>query len=231
MKGTTAKVANLPQFLQSSHSPTAIPRILEENQSSLRGDTIAQAFHTNAQKLDSSIEEMDCHADKSARNDDENAQIPNKLAKDSRINKNAQNVFSPNADRRQDLGDKNGALQEQTWAHTRAYVTADSPQQNKGYRSALADVSLESPFLAPKPTPKNKKLSYNEQRELATLPERIQSLEAQKQLIEQRLSDETSLARYGVVALASELESIAKELDSSYERYFFLEEKQESLKR
>ncbi|KAA8711487.1 ribosomal protection-like ABC-F family protein [Helicobacter canis] len=231
VKGTTTKVANLPQFLQSSHSPTAIPRILEENQSSLQGDTIAEAIHTNAQKLDSSIEEMDCHADKSARNDDENAQIPNKLAKDSRINKNAQNVFSPNADRRQDLGDKNGALQEQTWAHTRAYVTADSPQQNKGYRSALADVSLESPFLAPKPTPKNKKLSYNEQRELATLPERIQSLEAQKQLIEQRLSDEISLARYGVVALASELESIAKELDSSYERYFFLEEKQESLKR
>ena len=217
VKGTTTKVANLPQFLQSSHSPTAIPRILEENQSSLQGDTIAEAIHTNAQKLDSSIEEMDCHADKSARNDDENAQIPNKLAKDSRINKNAQNVFSPNADRRQDLGDKNGALQGESRAHTRAYVTADSPQQ--------------SPFLAPKPTPKNKKLNYNEQRELATLPERIQSLEAQKQLIEQRLSDETSLARYGVVALASELESIAKELDSSYERYFFLEEKQESLKR
>ena len=30
VKGTTAKVANLPQSLQSSHSPTAIPRILEE---------------------------------------------------------------------------------------------------------------------------------------------------------------------------------------------------------
>ena len=32
VKGTTAKVANLPQSLQSSHSPTAIPRILEESQ-------------------------------------------------------------------------------------------------------------------------------------------------------------------------------------------------------
>ncbi|ETD25777.1 MqnA/MqnD/SBP family protein [Helicobacter canis] len=31
VKGTTAKVANLPQSLQSSHSPTAIPRILKEN--------------------------------------------------------------------------------------------------------------------------------------------------------------------------------------------------------
>ena len=41
VKGTTAKVANLPQSLQSSHSPTAIPRILEENQAnqlSLRVD-------------------------------------------------------------------------------------------------------------------------------------------------------------------------------------------------
>ena len=31
VKGTIAKIANLPQSLQSSHSPTAIPRILEED--------------------------------------------------------------------------------------------------------------------------------------------------------------------------------------------------------
>ena len=30
VKGTTDKVANLPQSLQSSHSPTATPRILEK---------------------------------------------------------------------------------------------------------------------------------------------------------------------------------------------------------
>ncbi|WP_115012375.1 hypothetical protein [Helicobacter canis] len=30
-KGTIAKIANLPQKRQSSHSPTAIPRILEED--------------------------------------------------------------------------------------------------------------------------------------------------------------------------------------------------------
>ncbi|ETD27162.1 TIGR02757 family protein [Helicobacter canis NCTC 12740] len=51
--------------LKSTKSPTsttATPRILEEeNQAfkSLRGDTIAEAIHTNARKLDSSIEEMD----------------------------------------------------------------------------------------------------------------------------------------------------------------------------
>ena len=52
VKGTTAKVANLPQNPQSSHSPTAIPRILEEesqaNQSSLRADEIGAAIHKNA---------------------------------------------------------------------------------------------------------------------------------------------------------------------------------------
>ena len=73
----------------------------------------------------------------------ENAQNASKLAQDSRIfDKNAeilQNNDSTNAARRQDLGDKNGALQGESRAHTLAYVTADSPQQ--------------SPFLAPKPTP------------------------------------------------------------------------------
>ena len=211
VKGTTAKVANLPQNPQSSHSPTAIPRILEENQAnqlSLRVDlstkqsnsaqaesnqingarkacnlesvvgglgakgvkkeggiresslpiqappsplerTLSQAkleSSNTAKKVDSS---MDCHAlPCKARNDRKldsaNTAILSEPAKDSRIfDKNAQNVFSQNAVRRQDLGDKNGALQGESRAHTWAYVTADSPQQ--------------SPFLAPKPTPKLKK--------------------------------------------------------------------------
>ena len=39
VKGTNAKFANLPQFSQSSHSPTAIPRIYEkESRASLRAD-------------------------------------------------------------------------------------------------------------------------------------------------------------------------------------------------
>ena len=81
----------------------------------------------NAQNLESSF-------DKTAKSVSE--------PEDSTENK-VQNVSCNQAARRQDLGDKNGALQEQTWAHTRAYVTADSPQQ--------------SPFLAPKPTPETKK--------------------------------------------------------------------------
>ena len=172
VKGTTTKVANLPQSLQSSHSPTATPRILEENQanqSSLR-DTAPAVARQSTLESSVQVDSMDCHADfQSARNDRKNATILNEPTKDSRINKNTQNLQShnsTNATRRQDLGDKNGALQGDSMAHTWAYVTAESPQQNKGYRSALADVSLESPFLAQnkrsavsleKPTPKTKK--------------------------------------------------------------------------
>ena len=71
----------------------------------------------------------------------ENTQNLNEPAKDSRIfNKNAENMFSQNAARRQDFGDRIVALQGDSRAHTRAYVTAESSQQ--------------SAILAKKPTPK-----------------------------------------------------------------------------
>ena len=156
--------------VESTFENAAIPRILgEEKQSdfeksaslSSRAAQSGVAIHKKADSRAGAVDSMDsketsanaeryplfCHADfQSARNDSNNAQNLNELAKDSRINKNAQNPQShnsPNASRRQDLGDKNGALQGESRAHTRAYVTADSPQQ--------------SPFLAPKPTPQQTK--------------------------------------------------------------------------
>ncbi len=57
-KGTNAKFANLSQKAQSSHSPTAIPRILKEESGaspSLRDLKKGAAIHkTTAQKVDSS---------------------------------------------------------------------------------------------------------------------------------------------------------------------------------
>ena len=152
------------QSSSENHSPTASPRILEEeSRASSRDTALAVARQSTLEssvQVDSrndysaSAECMDCHADKSARNDDknavnkkvdsrENAENVENSTQDSRIFDNkAQNVFFQNATRRQDFGDKNGALQGESKARTWACVTADSPQQ--------------SPFLAQKPTPKTK---------------------------------------------------------------------------
>ena len=141
VKGTTAKVANLPQSLQSSHSPTATPRIPEEEkQAKSKNKTGLESNFLDSSSPSSRAAQsgVAIHKKVDSTSEAQNLKMP---AKDSRIfDKNAQNVFSQNATRRQDLGDKNGALQGESRAHTWAYVTADSPQQ--------------SPFLAPKPTPK-----------------------------------------------------------------------------
>ena len=82
VKGTTAKVANLPQSLQSSHSPTANPRILEEEkqaesknqitqESSSRAAQSGVAIHSpNTQNLESSIDYHDLPS--KARDDSKN---------------------------------------------------------------------------------------------------------------------------------------------------------------
>ena len=154
VKGTNAKFANLPQFLQSYHSPTANLRILEEENNQTELDSSVQV---DSKETSACAERypLFCHADKSARNDGKNAASKkvdsrneaknvSKSAQDSRsFDKEAQNVFCSHATRRQDFCDKNGVLQGESKARTWACVTADSPQQ--------------SPFLAKKPTPKPNK--------------------------------------------------------------------------
>ena len=86
-----------------------------------------------------------------------------KSPSDSKIfNKNAQNVFCSQVDRRQDFCDKNGALQGESKARTWACVTAGSPPQ--------------SPFLAKKPTPKPSQAQFSSQAELPTTPPLISSI-------------------------------------------------------
>ena len=62
VKGTTAKVANLPQFLQSSLVPTAIPRILEEYKEAGReNSTILESqssFTKQTENLESTFEKQ-----------------------------------------------------------------------------------------------------------------------------------------------------------------------------
>ena len=118
-----------------------------------------------------------CHDLRSKARNDRKPQNLNDSAQDSRIfDKNAPNMFCSQVDRRQDFCDKNGALQGESRARTWACVTADSPQQNKGYRSALADVSLESPFLAKKPTPEPSKAQSSSQNQPLQTPPVLVSL-------------------------------------------------------
>ena len=161
--------SSAPKSTKSTTSNTANPRILEEeNQSSSRADEIGVAIHKSTQvdsmgDYSASAESMDCHATANAlaRNDEKTAESQkvdsstaqnlSESAQDSRIfdnkapnvsepqNAEAESVFCSQATRRQDFGDKNGALQGESKARTWACVTADSPQQ--------------SAILAQKPTP------------------------------------------------------------------------------
>ena len=131
------------------------------------GEQSGVAIHsTNADSRARVVDSMDCHDFASAKSrndrklDSTNATIPNELAKDSRIfDNNAQNVFSPNAARRQDFGDKNGALQGESKARTWACVTADSPQQSPFLaQNKRSTVSLEKPTPKPIKAESTKKL-------------------------------------------------------------------------
>ena len=167
IRAFTQEIRDFTMQRYQRHSAT--PRILEEKsraqgknqttlESSSRADKVGVAIHKKVASRTRAVDSMDCRALSSdkARNDDENAQNASKPAKDSRISThNAQNVFSQNAARRQDLGDKNGALQGESRAHTLAYVTADSPQQ--------------SPFLAQKPTPKPNQALHIDKEALSSL--------------------------------------------------------------
>ncbi|WP_317373114.1 glycosyltransferase [Helicobacter canis] len=140
------------------------------------------------------------------------ATILNEQPKDSGIIKNAQilqSSDSTNADRRQDLGDKNGALQGESRAHTRAYVTADSPQQ--------------SPFLVPKPTPKpfygvgdNLQTTYTKAEQYAIIAEVERRC---KQYLDPSFDPTSFIYPRDNFALTAEVESLCvfrQSLDSSF---------------
>ena len=69
--------------------------------------------------------------------------------------------------------------------------------------------------------PKSKRLSYNEQRELAQLPEKIQRLEAEQAQLNALISDPAVFRRdkdEGNLAL-QRLKALAAELETAYSRW------------
>ena len=81
---------------------------------------------------------------------------------------------------------------------------------------------------ASKPAPlqsKARRLSYNEQRELKTMPEKIQRLEAEQLKLQQTIADPASFQGHdsrGAAAL-QRLQPLAAELESAYSRWEELE--------
>jgi ATP-binding cassette subfamily F protein uup len=84
---------------------------------------------------------------------------------------------------------------------------------------------VAAPGARGNPKARARRLSYNDQRELSTLPERLQGLEAEKDRIESQLAD-GQLYRDGQQALQQRLQRLAvitAELEGGYARWGELE--------
>ena len=68
------KSSSAPKSTKSTTSTTATPRIYEESRASLR-DTAEAVARQSTLESSAQVDSMDCHADKSARNDKNNAEI------------------------------------------------------------------------------------------------------------------------------------------------------------
>lgn len=77
-----------------------------------------------------------------------------------------------------------------------------------------------------RPAKKANKLSYNESRELVSLPSEIQNLETRIKKIESDLSDPNLYQNQSLLELSKELEELKNILEIKVSRYFELEEKQ-----
>jgi len=83
-----------------------------------------------------------------------------------------------------------------------------------------------APAAAVSALPKSRRLSYNERRELAQLPEKIQHLEAEQLALQSAVSDPELFRRDQNQAAAAlqRLQALAKELETAYARWDALED-------
>ncbi len=134
-------------------------------------------------------------------------------------------------------------------SHDRAFldnvVTSTLVFEGEGrvneYVGGYADWLRQRPPPAPaartaeKPAPKparerSAKLSYKEQRELDTLPEQIEALEAEQESLHQQMADPATYQQGGtaITAAQARLEQVEAELEAAYQRWEALEAKQKA---
>ena len=107
----------------------------------------------------------------------------------------------------------------------RRAASEPAPAAPVGAMPGVAAPGVAVPGARGNPKARARRLSYNDQRELSTLPERLQGLEAEKDRIESQLAD-GQLYRDGQQALQQRLQRLAvitAELEGGYARWGELE--------
>ena len=153
VKGTTTKVAKLPQSLQSSHSPTAIPRILEEYNRggfeksallSLRADLSArQSTQKRTQPLESTF--------------DNNTQKIQSVASLEKVDSSVKLDSSPNTPFSVIRVRDSGVAIHNQKVDSRINAKNVKTPQNKQAESVFDNRAAESTMYRKKPTPKREK--------------------------------------------------------------------------
>ncbi|HSZ07692.1 MAG TPA: ATP-binding cassette domain-containing protein, partial [Steroidobacteraceae bacterium] len=119
----------------------------------------------------------------------------------------------------------NGQINEYVGGYTdwlrQRKVAATAPPTGKASTATTAASTAPRSAAPTSPAPKLKRLSYNEQRELARLPEKIQRLEAEQAQLNALISDPDAFRRdkdKSHLAL-QRLEAVAAELETAYSRW------------
>ncbi len=97
--------------------------------------------------------------------------------------------------------------------------------QSVAVRSAADSETKNQPTAKISGTNKTQKLSYKEQRELDSLPEKIESLESEQQSLQTKISDAGFYQqdKQTIVDTLQQIEAIQKELEQAYQRWEELE--------
>jgi len=116
-------------------------------------------------------------------------------------------------------------LRQKSDSNDQAAALAKSERKYQDSGSATASATETSPASTPKATAKPRKLSFKEQRELETLPKRIEEIENRQQELHALMADPSfyQKPREEIAAATQELEQLEEELLEKFDRWESLE--------